>query len=116
MQLRSLLADWNTFVRRTTAKRQRAGLRGRAVARRSGPTGRRYRAHRDGHTRGRLVVRAHRGRAVGVRTVVVGEIRFLRRNEVAKIRLHRGDVRLFLRVRELRNRDRGQDADDDDDD
>src|SRR5436853_643433 len=37
-------------------------------------------------------------------------------NQVAQIRLHRGEIRLFLRVRELRNRDRGQNTDDHDDD
>ena len=46
----------------------------------------------------------------------VGEIRLFSRHEVAEVRLHRGDVGLLLRVRELRNRDRGKNADDDHDD
>src|SRR5439155_12639267 len=53
------------------------------------------------------------------RTRVVGRIReerFLSRDEVAQVRLHRRDIRLRLRVGELRNRDRGQDADDHDHD
>src|SRR5438105_5789799 len=55
----------------------------------------------------------------GRRTRVVGRIReerFLSSYEVAQVRLHRRDVRLRLRVGELRDRDRGQDADDDDHD
>src|SRR3989442_8319947 len=35
-----------------------------------------------------------------------------RSHQVPKVRLHRGDVRLRLRVGELRDRDGGQDADD----
>src|ERR1700716_1803357 len=51
-----------------------------------------------------------------VRAVVVGgKLLFIRR-EVAKVRLHRGDVRLVLRIRKLRNRNRGKNADDDDND
>src|SRR5256885_6797684 len=34
------------------------------------------------------------------------------RNQVTKVRLHRGEVRLFLRVGELGDRDGGQNADD----
>src|SRR6266542_1142003 len=46
----------------------------------------------------------------------VGEVRLFRRDEVAKVGLHRSDVRLLLRVRELRNGDGGKNADDDDHD
>src|ERR1700674_2027186 len=49
-------------------------------------------------------------------TVVVGGILLFIRSEVTKVGLHRGDVRLVLRVRKLRNRDRGKNADDDDHD
>src|ERR1700674_5213640 len=51
-----------------------------------------------------------------VRAVVVSGILLFIRSEVTKVRLHRGDVRLVLRVRELRNRNRGKNADDDDHD
>ena len=46
----------------------------------------------------------------------IREERLFGRHEVTKIRLHRGDVRLRLGVRELRNRDRGKNTDDHDDD
>src|SRR5450759_1662645 len=49
-----------------------------------------------------------------VRAVVVGGKLLFIRSEVTKVRLHRGDVRLVLRIRELRNRNRGKNADDDD--
>src|SRR5438034_426859 len=52
---------------------------------------------------------ARRGRAVLDR---VGEVRLFGGHQVPKVRLHRGDVRLRLRVGELRDRDGGQDADD----
>src|ERR1700686_4945568 len=51
-----------------------------------------------------------------VRAVVVGGILLFIRREVTKVRLHRGDIRLVLRVRKLRNRNRGKNADDDDND
>src|ERR1700674_1320137 len=51
-----------------------------------------------------------------VRAVVVGSILLFIRSEVTKVRLHRGDIRLVLRVRKLRNRNRGKNADDDDND
>src|SRR2546423_3512783 len=51
-----------------------------------------------------------------VRAVVVSRVLLLERREVTKVGLHRGDVRLVLRIRELRNRYRGKNADDDDDD
>src|ERR1700682_2891163 len=51
-----------------------------------------------------------------VPAVVVGRILLFIRREVTKVRLHRCDIRLVLRVRKLRNRDRGKNADDDDND
>src|SRR2546427_6491085 len=51
---------------------------------------------------------ARRGRGVLDR---VGEVRLFGGLQVPKVRLHRGDVRLRLRVGELRDRDGGQDAD-----
>src|ERR1700693_3947263 len=51
-----------------------------------------------------------------VHAVVVGGILLFIRSEVTKVRLHRGDVRLVLRIRKLRNRYRGKNADDDDND
>src|ERR1700687_3035449 len=51
-----------------------------------------------------------------IRAVVVGGILLFIRREVTKIRLHRGDIRLVLRIRKLRNCDRGKNADDDDND
>src|SRR5438270_834834 len=42
----------------------------------------------------------------------VGEVRLFRRHQVAQVGLHRGEIRLFLRVGKLRDRDRGQNADD----
>src|SRR6267154_4169517 len=71
--------------------------------------------HRDGganHATGRGVRRAE---VAGV-LHRVGEIRLFGGNEVAQVRLHRREIRLLLRVRELRNRDRGQNADDHDHD
>src|SRR5205814_8140719 len=46
----------------------------------------------------------------------VGEVCLFRRHQVAKVGLHRGEIRLFLRVGKLRDRDRGQNADDHDHD
>src|SRR5437870_1044146 len=51
-----------------------------------------------------------------VSTTVVGSVLLFVGRHVAKVRLHRGDVRLVLRICELRNRDRGKNADDDDHD
>src|SRR5207248_10025930 len=48
------------------------------------------------------------------RTVVVCSVLLFVGGDVAKVRLHRGDVRLVLGVGELRNRNRGKNADDDD--
>src|SRR2546422_1032695 len=44
----------------------------------------------------------------------VGEIGLFSGHQVTKVGLHRGEIRLLLRVGELRNRDRGQNADDHD--
>src|SRR4029077_1932366 len=46
----------------------------------------------------------------------IGEEALFRGHHVAEVRLHRGDIRLRLRVRELRDRNRGENADDHDDD
>src|ERR1700737_3259300 len=80
---------------------------------------RRWRAsncsRRHGHRRrGRKTL--SRTVAREVRAVVVSGILLFIRSEVTKVGLHRGDIRLVLRVRELRNRNRGKNADDDDHD
>src|SRR5437762_13015442 len=55
--------------------------------------------------------RSGRGsREVG--TTVVGSVLLFVGRHVAKVRLHRGEIRLLLGVRELRDRDRGKNADD----
>src|SRR6266699_6555928 len=46
----------------------------------------------------------------------VGEIRLFGGDQVTQIRLHRSQIRLLLRVRELRNRDGGKNADNHHDD
>src|SRR5439155_17843249 len=69
--------------------------------------------------RGLAERRFARRRGTGRRTRVldrVREIGLFGRDQVAKVGLHRGDVRLLLGVRELRNRDRGQNTDDHDHD
>src|SRR4029077_5269484 len=58
----------------------------------------------------------HGSGSTEVRAVVVRGVLLFVGRHVAQVRLHRCDIRLVLRVRELRNRDRGKDADDDDDD
>src|SRR5690349_500853 len=69
---------------------------------------------RHADARRRLELHALRGiRRVGSR---VGEVRLFSRDQVAQIRLHGGDVRLRLRVGELRDGDRGKNTDDHDDD
>src|SRR5258705_9673301 len=89
---------------RNGADVNRAGTGGRAVGDRSGDVRAGDGDRRAGDTGRR---RVHRGRQRrGIRGVV-GEIRFLRRDQVAKIGLHRREIRLFLRVGELRNRDGG---------
>src|ERR1700694_2144657 len=51
-----------------------------------------------------------------IRAVVVGGILLFIRREVTKVRLHRGHIGLVLRVRKLRNRNRGKNTDDHDND
>src|SRR5207247_6451639 len=75
--------------------------------------------NRNGHVlRGAKALERSRGgrgsREVG--TTVVGSVLLFVGRHVAKVRLHRGEIRLLLGVRELRNRDRGKNADDDDHD
>src|SRR5213078_4264869 len=53
-----------------------------------------------------------RGAQVGGVLHRVGEIRLFGGHEVPEIRLHRSQIRLLLRVGELRNRDGGQNTDD----
>src|SRR5437660_3465642 len=65
--------------------------------------------------RAEALERRRGGRSSGeVGTTVVGGVLLFVGRHVAKVRLHRGDVRLVLRICELRNRDRGKNADDDD--
>src|SRR6266513_5838197 len=86
----------------------RAGLRGRGVADPRRPTIGRLGDGRAHDTTGGVEVGAQ------VRGVLhrVGEIRLFGGHEVPEIRLHRSQIRLLLRVSELRNRDGGQNADD----
>src|ERR1700693_1155627 len=82
-----------------------------------GPCGRR--ADNCGRRHGNVLRRreALRGTVTReVRAVVVRGILLFIRREVTKVRLHRGDVRLVLRIRKLRDRNRGKNADDYDDD
>src|SRR5437016_14362600 len=75
--------------------------------------------NRNGHVlrRRETLNRRRRGRGSReVRATVVGSVLLFVGRHVAKVRLHRGDVRLVLRICELGNRDRGKNADDDDDD
>src|SRR2546423_2708180 len=70
---------------------------------------------RDVLRRGETLDRRRRGRgAREVRTLLVSSVLLFVGRDVAKVRLHRGDVRLVLGVGELRNRNRGKNADDDD--
>src|ERR1700682_1622314 len=82
-----------------------------------GPCGRRAGncSRRNGDARRRAEAL---GRTVAreIRAVVVSGILLFIRSEVTKVGLHRGDVRLVLRIRKLRNRNRGKNADDDDHD
>src|SRR2546430_13421570 len=88
---------------------------------RSGRAPRRRRAgnvgHYDGHVlRGAEALKRRRGGrgATEMRATVVSSVLLFVGRHVAKVRLHRGDVRLVLGVGELRNRNRGKNADDDD--
>src|SRR6267378_2738912 len=78
---------------------------------------RRWRADKRSRQHGNVLRgRKALGRTVTreVRAVVVSGILLFIRREVTKVRLHRGDIRLVLRIRKLRNRDRGKNANDDD--
>src|SRR5215208_5018192 len=88
-----------------------------------GAAGRDARADVDVAGAGRRVVvrrrapaRAERVRHVDRDARRRGEVGLLRGHEVAQVRLHRGHVGLLLRVRELRDRDRRENADDHDHD
>src|SRR5437868_12313457 len=73
--------------------------------------------HDDGHVLrwAEALERSRSGRGSReVGTTVVGSVLLFVGRHVAKVRLHRGEIRLFLGVGELRNRDRGKNADDDD--
>src|SRR3954470_9094222 len=72
---------------------------------------------RDVLRRGEALQRRRGSRgATEVRTTVVGSVLLFVGRHVAEVRLHRGDIRLVLCIRKLRNRNRGKNADDDDDD
>src|SRR5471032_945314 len=85
-----LLADRIAFVRRAAAELDVAGLRRRHARRGGSPACVRDAAERNGDAARRLVVRTKVRRALRVVAVVVGEVRFLRRDQIAKIRLHGG--------------------------
>src|SRR5438552_622307 len=73
------------------------------------------RGYNNGHVlrRTKALERSRSGRGSReVSTTVVGGILLFVDHHVAKVRLHRGDVRLVFCISELRNRDRGKDADD----
>src|SRR5215208_5152274 len=113
-----LVTDRLALVRRARANRDLAGLgrRQAAVRSRRRPARARAGTDRDRDTGRALVAgRAEVRRRARVEARVVSEVRLLGRDEVAEVRLHRGDVRLLLRVRELRDRDRGKNAEDHDD-
>src|SRR5438552_12741684 len=79
----------------------------------------RNRSYNDGHVlrRAKALKRSRGGRGSReVSTTVVGSVLLFVGRHVAKVRLHRGDVRLVFCISELRNRDRGKNADDDDND
>src|SRR6266568_1671342 len=84
-----------------------------------GLRGSRNGSDRNGYVLRRAEALQWRGGSRGSRevsTAVVGSVLLFVGRHVAKVRLHRCDVRLVLGVRELRNRDRGKNADDDDHD
>ena len=98
-------------------RRGAAGLGGQRVARNCGPAGGRTsnRSERNRHVlrRGEALRRTV-AREVRTRTVC-GVALFVGR-AVAKVSLHRCEISLLLRVGELRNRDRGKNADNHDND
>src|SRR5437016_9323886 len=84
-----------------------------------GLRGSRSGSDRNGYVlrRAEALERRRGGRSSGeVGTTVVGGILLFVGRHVAKVRLHRGDIRLVLCICELGNRDRGKNADDDDHD
>src|SRR2546423_8001408 len=88
---------------------------------RSGGAPRRGRAgnvgHYDSHVlrRAEALKRRRGGRgSTEIRATVVSSVLLFVGRHVAKVRLHRGDVRLVLRICKLRDRNRGKNADDDD--
>src|SRR5438552_16037940 len=84
-----------------------------------GLRGSRSGSDRNGYVLRRAEALQWRGGSRGSRevsTTVVGSVLLFVGRHVAKVRLHRGNVRLVLRICELRNRDRGKNADDDDHD
>src|SRR4051794_16015152 len=123
-------SGWPFFIVRTSelesgaddrARRIVAGLGRLRVRSRRAPRLRRasHYCSRDRHVlrRREAVQRRRTRRGTGeVRTVVVGSVLLFVGRQVAKVRLHRGDISLVLRICKLRNRDRGKDADDDDHD
>src|SRR5205085_2359690 len=90
-----------------------AGPAGRRRGRGRVPSGRRIVRDSNGDAGRNLQDQVRRRGRVGH---VVGEVVLFRRQDVVQIALHRGDVRLLLRVRELGDGDGGQDPDDHDDD
>src|SRR5258706_303548 len=112
----ALLALWLAFLvgRRQWSRPDVdvALLRGRSVCNVGRPPITRQRDGRTNHTGGRVVC----GAKVGGVLYRVSKKRLFGRHEVPQIRLHRCEIRLLLRVSELRNRDRGQNADDHHDD
>src|SRR5690349_10408578 len=127
-----LLADRGAFGvrsrrrggRRHGADVDRAGRRGVDVRDARGPTSLRAGTRGDG-TQGVPGRGAPRGGAGGGRVGAagrgdvlerVGEVRLFSSHEVAEVRLHGRRIRLLLGVGELRDRDRGENADDHDDD
>src|SRR5438105_7190137 len=84
-----------------------------------GLRGSRSGSDRNGYVlrRAEALERRRGGRSSGeVRATIVGGVLLFVGRHVAKVRLHRGDIRLVLRICKLRNRDRGKNADDDDHD
>src|SRR4051812_25723269 len=115
---RSLFADRLAFSRAGVDRVRRVDADTAALTRqlrvgvRRGPVTRTR--HNNRVVRAGRLLELHRGQ-VGRVLRGIREERFFSRDEVAEVRLHRGDVRLRLGVRELRNRDRGENTDDDDD-
>src|ERR1041385_7096373 len=114
------IAGRDAFVRGPGAARHVAvvgGGRGDAgVGQVERPAGRGAAAGAGVRARELEVVRSGLERGQGAVLGVIGVVALLGRGEVPEVGLHAGDERLLLGVAELRDRDRGQDADDHDDD